>query len=81
MVFVKGKWTLFLGSVLFVGLISLALLMLVASQVRSSESIVHPDAVQKARRVLITLKSLDSMATLPGDIAPLPEVVAPRTTP
>ena len=81
MAIVKGKWTLFLGTVLFVGVVSAGLMVLFISPVGSSEPIVHPDAVQKARRVLITQETLDTMTALPGDIVPLPEVISPKDNP
>jgi cytochrome c peroxidase len=70
---IMKKGALFLGSVLIAGLAFVG--------VGFTESIVHPDAVQKARKVLITLESLDTMTTLPGEITPLPEVVAPKDNP
>ena len=82
MVNLKAIRTGFLCSILFVGLVSLGLLILSAGPVRSIDTVVHPDAVQKARRTLITLEALDTMAKLPGDIAPLPEeVIAPKENP
>jgi cytochrome c peroxidase len=37
--------------------------------------------VQKARRTLITLATLDQMTVLPGDLAPLPSVPIPASNP
>ncbi len=81
MVIVKGKWALFMGTVLFISLVSVGLLAIFTKPVESSEPIVHPDAVQKARRVLITQELLDTMTTLPGEISPLPEMTAPKDNP
>lgn len=81
MAIVKGKLGLLVGAALFISLVSAGLLALSIRPVESSEPIVHPDAVQKARRVLITQETLDTMTVLPGDIAPLPEVMVPKDNP
>ncbi len=67
--------------IMAMGLVSLLLVGLGAFTVQSGEKIVHPDAVKKARRVLITLDTLDTMDRLPGDLSPLPKVKSPRDNP
>lgn len=81
MVNVKRGWPLFVGTVLMTAIVSVGLLNLFPDPVQSSEGIVHPDTVQKARRTLITLDTLDTMNALPGDLSPLPEVVSPKDNP
>ncbi|MCI0528878.1 MAG: cytochrome-c peroxidase [Nitrospira sp.] len=81
MAIVKAKWGLFMGTVLFVSMVSAGLLAIFTKPVESSEPVVHPDAAQKARRVLITQETLDTMTALPGDIVPLPEVTVPKDNP
>ncbi len=81
MAIVKTKWGLFMGTVLFVSLVSAGLLAIFTKPVESGEPVVHPDAVQKARRALITQELLDTMTALPGDIVPLPEVTVPKDNP
>jgi cytochrome c peroxidase len=71
---IMKKVTILLGPLLFIGLIFVGL-------VGAGETIVHPDAVQKARRVLITPESLDGMKALPGELSPLPEVTVPKDNP
>lgn len=64
-----------------VGLASLLLVTWGGDLASSGETIVHPDAVKKARRVLITLDILDTINALPGELGPLPKVQAPRDNP
>ena len=81
MVNLKGIRAGFLSSILLVGLVSLGLLILLGDPVWSIDTVVHPDTLQKVKRTLITMEVLDTIVKLPGDIAPLPEVNAPKENP
>ncbi len=52
-------------------------LLVLLAEAPSQGETVHPDAVDKARRILITVEMLDQMSTYPGDIWALPAVPVP----
>ena len=61
-------------------IVSVLVLVFVVGQSESADAD-KDQTVQKARRTLITISTLDRMTTFPGDIGPLPAVPIPANNP